>query len=536
MSARVCGIVLVLGLSAAPHLGAQAIRGRVFLADSIPAVGIVITAIGANGKTAASALSTRTGDYTLRLATSGRYELRALRIGYRPTVVSGVDVRSGEVRVQNITLTRLPVSIAAMLASDKGDCDLRGKDAERFLQLWEQARGALVATRLSELGGALDVHVVRVSGHVDGVRYFPDLSDSLFAETDSLEARESIADRVFASTPAETLSVAGYVRPRGEDEFVYDMPSAEALLTDDFAARHCFRIEDPPDEHPDWIGVGFYPREMRARVTDIEGVLWLDRASAELRRLEFYYANTPRLDVEVCDPAPWQPPDPDFSLPWPPKNNWGKPVCSRFRNTASNRLGLGGYEDFKRLGSGEWLTTSWMMRTPPDEGRIRKTGIRSRIVNRVAERCYYGKNCHDNLMMRPRLVTTTGTISRVIRDGVEIYRDDGSLALIVAAAPKRAGAHPAHFDGVVTDIDRNPLANAIIQTDDPARVAVTDTAGAFSLRTLPAMPVTVTVRCRGYEPVRFPLPLLADSTRRVTLALVSDTTNTSGSRNCSNAP
>jgi hypothetical protein len=495
-----------------------------------------MSATDASGATVARVLSTGSGDYTLRLTAPGLYELRALRIGFRPTVVTAIAVPAGAIQLHNIVLGNLPVVTGGVVVLGDADCSLAGGGASTFVQLWEQTRGALTATYLSEQSGALDVHVVRVSGHVDPAYGYRN-TDSLNAAVDSLHARESVVDRVLATTPAETLAVAGYVRRQTDGSTVYDVPSAESLLSNEFVARHCFTVARPPYDHPGWIGIGFTPRKTSARAADIHGVLWLDRSSAELRRLEFEYANLPPVDFELCDQHPTLPVRADASLPYPPPRPLPVPYCLHFKEDGSNKLGLGGDADFLRLASGEWLIARWTIRTPPDEGEVRPGVGKARTVNGHSEKCSYGKDCFDlPPVMWPRLVTTTGIISAVARGESEIYRDDKAESMIAAIALKRAGEHPAAFDGVVTGAAGHPLANAIVQTDDPGRVGTSDTAGAFRLRTLPAGPISVSVRCRGYQAVRFTVPLLPDSTRHVKLALVPDTGVAHASTNCSVAP
>jgi hypothetical protein len=499
--------------------GAQTIRGRVFLPDSVsPAAGIVVTATGPGAVTVARTLSTTTGNYVLHVAAPGTYEVRALRIGFRPAITR-VTVGANSTTVQNIVLSSLPVAIAGMDVRTSGDCSLKGRDGQTFLQLWEQARGALAATQLWEESGALDVHLVRIEGHVDGPQSF---KDSTYEVVDTLHARESIVDRAFAATAPETLAVRGYVRTKADGRTVYDMPNAETLLSDDFVGTHCFSIRSS-DEHKDWVGLGFTPRHKTDSIADIRGVLWLERATAELRRLEFEYINLPPAEFLICDAHPFVPLTPELIAETRPPFTQPDSSCYTERNR-SNRLALGGHADFVRLPSGEWLVSRWLLRTPPDEGRIRPTPRRCHNVNGKCERCFSGPDCHTLLTMRPRLVTVMGTIGRVTRDGVELYRDDSKAALISAAIAKRAGNHPAAIEGTITDFDGRPLVNAVVQTEDPGRAALTDSAGAFQLRLLPPGTVTVSVRCRGYQPVTFRLPLLRDSTRRASLSLVRDTT------------
>ncbi|HEY2163480.1 MAG TPA: carboxypeptidase-like regulatory domain-containing protein, partial [Gemmatimonadaceae bacterium] len=271
---------------------AQVIHGRVLLPDSTPAAGSMVTATTSGGGTART-IASRTGAYRLTLSRTGRYEIRALRIGFIPTVVRAVDVAAGEDRTIDIVLTSQPVRLATLNVDARDNCGMRGPEATAFLQLWEQTRAALAATSLVETRGSLDMRVVRLDGTVE--------IDGSHAKVDSAGARETISSRPFATTPAETLATAGYVRQRRDGTVVFDVPGADAFLSDAFVATHCFSVEDPPGDHRDWIGIGFRPAENPDTTTDIFGVMWLDRATAELRRLEFGYVNVIFFPQRICD-------------------------------------------------------------------------------------------------------------------------------------------------------------------------------------------------------------------------------------------
>jgi hypothetical protein len=518
------GLRIAAACALVAPLHGQSVRGRVFRPDSTsPAAGIVVTGIGPNGATVASALSTSSGDFMLRLPGPGRYQLRALQIGFRPTVIDGVDVTTGAVRVQNLILTGLPVTIEGVLIRDYADCDLAGPQADTFLQLWEQARGALAATRLSEESGLLDVSVVSLVGHFDAVNFNRDppagpLRRALHPEVDTTNAREAAVDRVFASTPTETLVASGYMRRRTDGRLVFDAPSAETLLSDDFAAHHCFSVAGSAPQHPEWVGIAFRPTGSRDTLVDIRGVLWLERASAELKRLTFEYTNLPGGSASLCDP------NPEGSL-------GDRGARCMTVTVVDQELGLGGETDFVRLADGEWLTNRWSIRTPPDAAKWRPSGNKVR----GKETCYVGPRCEDVWIMWPRIPTQTGTVSSVRRAGVEIYRNDSAVILMSIAAARRAGRHPAGVTGVVTNAEAQPLANAIVQIEDPGRVGITNRSGVFQITTLPPSRVIIAVRCRGYEPSRFPLDLLPDSTRHLKLSLVA-VASVRPSIDCSNPP
>src|SRR4051794_27790766 len=124
---RLLAAILLFPTAAA--LG-QAIRGRVLMPDgTTPAPGIVVSATAASGSAAGRALTTSTGAFIITLKVAGSYDLRALRIGFRPTVVR-VTVAPGATVSQDIVMTSSPVSIEGMKVTDESDCSLKGKNAQ----------------------------------------------------------------------------------------------------------------------------------------------------------------------------------------------------------------------------------------------------------------------------------------------------------------------------------------------------------------------------------------------------------------------
>lgn len=526
MRLTLSGVVTSVVIGCASPAAAQMISGRVLMPDSVtPAAGIVVTVMTPDGASIARALSGSRGEYSVPLGRAGAYDVRALRIGFRPTVVRVVAAPGESVR-RDIVITSLPVAIAGISIAGHADCDLKGRDARTFLSLWEQARAALAATSLSEQAGALDVEMVRMNGHIDHVTPGSVFGDSLYPVQDTARIRQLALSRAFASTPPETLETAGYVRPGRDGTPVFDMPNPEALLSDGFMAAHCFSIARSGD-YEDWVGLRFEPRRRTTTVVDIAGTLWLDTATFELRRIEFKYANLPDAAYHICDSIAVSPvrgelllDDPPFAQP--------KPGCYSQRNGRSNQLNLGGSADLTRLATGEWLITKWFLRTPPDSSRFRPALRRCRAGISPCEPCWYGPKCPRVSAMRARLVTVTGVTTRVIRDGVELYRDTSANSLIDAMVRKRAGDHPATLVGVVVDQDRRPVSGAIIQTEEPWRTARTDGQGVFRLTALPAGDLVVSVRCAGYVSRRVRLTLVKDSTHRIRIDFQPDTVGVRG--------
>ena len=82
---------------------------------------------------------------------------------------------------------------------------------------------------------------------------------------------------------------------RGAKTDVFHAPDEDVLLSDAFAATHCLRIL-PDSAGVNAVRLGFSPVPDRKQ-TEITGVLTIDRATSELRRLDFSFVNLPSMDV-----------------------------------------------------------------------------------------------------------------------------------------------------------------------------------------------------------------------------------------------
>ncbi len=181
--------------------------------------------------------------------------------------------------------------------------------------VWEEARKALMASRIVSdrplvaewisYDRALDPGATRV-------------------REQQVRTTRTATTHAFSSPPAESLATSGYIVVDGASTTFF-APDADVLLSESFASVHCFHVEPPPAGRAELIGVGFTPARGRADTKDVEGTLWLDRASAELRSLEYRYTNV----------AP-----------------------------VAERAGAGGRVEFLRLASGEWLVSRWRILMP----------------------------------------------------------------------------------------------------------------------------------------------------------------------------
>jgi hypothetical protein len=311
----VAACALALG-TPAPTLAAQRLRGQVFLPDSAtPARGVIVVATGENGALVRRALTNPRGNFELSLPRSGRFVVSVLRIGFRPTIVPSLDLAADETRSLRIVLGGNAIALAKVTVRGREVCRTRPDSGLLVARVWEEARKALMASQLSadqplfaewiEFDRSLDASGTRV-------------------REQRVRTTRSPTTHAFKSWPADSLAAAGYIVADTEATTFY-APDADVLLSESFASLHCFRVEPPPADRADLIGVGFRPARDKRDLKDIEGTLWLDRATAELKWLEYRYTNVP---------------------------------------ATAERAGAGGRVEFLRLASGEWLVSRWNIRMP----------------------------------------------------------------------------------------------------------------------------------------------------------------------------
>jgi hypothetical protein len=136
------------------------------------------------------------------------------------------------------------------------------------------------------------------------------------------------------SLPADSLLRYGFILNR-EDVWAgptWFGPDADFLLSETFFAGHCFRTLPPAVGLPaEWVGLSFEPA-VKSKLTDVRGTLWLDRSSAELRRIDYGYTRLP---------------------------SW-----ARGRDA-------GGTLSFATLSDGGWVVQRWSMRVPMPKVNVR---------------------------------------------------------------------------------------------------------------------------------------------------------------------
>ena len=316
---------VILLLSLAPALlaparaAAQTVRGQVVGSGAEGAIaGARVLLLDNAGRRVAAAVTGPDGAYRLVAPTGGSYLLRVERIGFAATSAR-VELRDGGVIERRLVSGTRPVMLAGVtaLSGRASRCQVRPDSGQQTATLWEEARKALDLanrTRAERLYLYRLRNVVRDLGG-PGMQ----VRSERVAETSGASAQP------FFSAPLAELAANGFIQQVG-DSLRYYAPGAEVLLSDAFLDTHCFRLAAAADS-PGVVGLAFEPVRGR-RTIDVRGVLWLDRATAQLRWLDYAYTDPP--------------------LPGPE----GVP---------------GGRIEFKRLPNAAWIVSRWLVRMPYEE-------------------------------------------------------------------------------------------------------------------------------------------------------------------------
>src|SRR5438067_148652 len=275
--ARLGGRGLLLLVAASGWARAQQVSGVVVdSTTAAPVSGAVVQLLDSAGRAVARTIADRTGRY--RLTTVGTAtRLQAIRIGYRPRELR-VDPSAANDDVR-ILMHRLPIELEPVHVVDDRNCPDR-KDRGEALALWDEARAGLLATivaRESKPGSITSaVFERRLTGNGRSIEH--QQVQRVSAET----ARPFVAGR------DSGFAALGFMDESGTDR-IYQAPDADVLLDPQFGATHCFSLAKADRDHPGQTGLAFEPARGRESLVEITGVLWIDRAAAALKSLQFRF-------------------------------------------------------------------------------------------------------------------------------------------------------------------------------------------------------------------------------------------------------
>jgi hypothetical protein len=306
---------------------AQTVLLRVLSSEtSEPIFGAIAHLVDDAGAVVRSVLTDEQGRALFSSTPAARYRARAEMIGMTTIETEPFEVTAVGSAVRELRLVPRPVGLAAIdVNAGRRACTPRPAEEGRALAaVWDEARKALTAAALTEQQGLYRYQTMRFERDA--------LRDGVVNQSES--RNEGIRRAPFETLPPADLVERGFVRMVGT-ELAYYAPDANVLLSNEFTESHCFRLVEGP-EGVDVVGIGFEPLERRRGVTDIEGTMWVDLATAELRWLDYAYWN---LDLPV---------DADAS----------------------------GQVTFQRTPSGRWIVPDWWIEMPLLEGRVLGDGSR----------------------------------------------------------------------------------------------------------------------------------------------------------------
>ena len=304
-------------------LYAQLVRGElVDLITQQPVTSGFVVLIDSAGNELARSRLDRSGSFRLVAPAGGTYRLKTQIIGIKSSETSPFELSMGQVLPYRFEITAALVVLPAIIVEDVRTCNAPSEAGLAASTLWDEARKALSAVAWTE-GQALF--------RDDLVLYERERHPRTLAVQDERQWTQTgfYGGSPFNAQSAADLAENGYIQEAEDEGYYFYGPDAKVLLSDEFTDLHCFRPRPSLDDD-DLVGLAFEPIIGRTK-SDIQGTLWIDRYTAELRFLEFNYTQ-----------LPWQ----------------------------VERGRFGGRIEFERLPDGPWIVKRWWIRMP-------QVGIRS---------------------------------------------------------------------------------------------------------------------------------------------------------------
>lgn len=298
---------------------AQFVVGRVVDGAGARVAGALVAFLDGSGTRVTGVLSAEDGAFRARVPAPGTYLVRVERIGFQLLERDGVDVPDAGLDGLELRLDQQAIRIQDVVVDRDRACTVRPAEAGVVAVIWEEARKALSGAAWAREGGALNFQLSTWQRTWDG--------SGQVLERETADTAWVRSPKPFHAAPPELLHEEGWVRPDGGADLYYG-PDEGALLSPVFQDNHCFRLRDDGAPLPGLVGLAFEPLQDRSK-PDIEGVFWLDRASGELRSLEFRYTGVRGLGFR------------------PP----------------------GGRMTFVRLPIGAWIVRRWSIQVPVNTGR-----------------------------------------------------------------------------------------------------------------------------------------------------------------------
>jgi hypothetical protein len=272
-----CVLLLLLAVLV-QTLPAQGVKGRLTSPAGEPLAGALVTLVHENGTAHRVTVSDPGGEFTFAAGDSGRFMVRVERPGFLTFSSRVFELAPGGTQPVTLTVDAERRTLEGVRSSSSA-CQ-PGTASGAAADLWQQASRGLVIMALAEEAGLLDFQ---------GVRYLRLLDRAGGVQYGVLE-QEAFAGRSvpYPTPPPPGLPLTGFTSTDHAGAISYHVPSPQVLLSPSFLAGHCIHRVVAERGRRGEVGLGFRPVP-RAGVVGIEGVLWLDRGSSQLRSVEWEY-------------------------------------------------------------------------------------------------------------------------------------------------------------------------------------------------------------------------------------------------------
>ena len=340
----------------------QTIRGVVVDQGDTPLAGVVMQLVDSASSVAGRALSNERGEFRIVAARAGTYRVRTMRIGYRPATSEAVVLLAGGEVTQRLVLTGIRFLLDTLRVVSQNVCRAFTDSGAATYAVWDQIRTALTAVQLTGNGRNIAATVVAYERTLE--------SDGRRVRQQTSTVRSGYVTQPWLALSSDSLRRVGYVVTDRDNATIYYAPGLDALLSNTFIEDHCFRLTSDKTR----MGIVFEPTPDRRRVAELRGTLWVDRATSELRSMEYRYTNiSPEQEAEAR-----------------------------------------GDMEFARMTNGAWAISRWSIRMPALEQRARSTafggaGARVAQIQISGGELALARRGNDTLWSRPPLVLA-GTV------------------------------------------------------------------------------------------------------------------------------
>ena len=265
---------------------AQRVSGTVRVAGTSATLsGTVVAVNDSAGRPLGRTLTDENGRYSILLPAAA-VQVRATRIGFRPGVAPVARGGTNDLTI-DLVMERAPVVLQTMRVAADASCRST-EDGRMVLQLWEQARSALLAAIVAREAKPAQVRVLGYERVMEPTR-------RLITEQ-RIRFNVGKSTRPVAARPPAELAADGYRTGTGPSTRYFG-PDADVLFDESFGETHCFGLTTRSGRGAQ-IGLTFSPRSRRRDFVDVAGVLWMNPAVPELVQLDFRYTNVdPEMDA-----------------------------------------------------------------------------------------------------------------------------------------------------------------------------------------------------------------------------------------------